>query len=182
MGRIVDSIRTFGHGSPVPHHTICLSEPIREALALLGDSLRSAEIEVAVQVSDEAPAIRGNSELLQQVFINLLSNSRDALTFGVTKRSRRIEIELCPHAGGTRAIVRDTGPGVPPEHVQRIFDPFYTTKAIGRGTGLGLAISHGIVTDHRGNLSYRDADSGGAEFVADFPAAEAPEITAGPHP
>jgi two-component system sensor histidine kinase HupT/HoxJ len=68
--------------------------------------------------------------------------------------------------------VRDSGPGIPPEHLLRIFDPFFTTKPVGKGTGLGLSISYGIVEQHGGRLSARNAEGGGAEFLLELPQAQ----------
>jgi two-component system sensor histidine kinase HupT/HoxJ len=70
-----------------------------------------------------------------------------------------------------RVTVRDNGPGIPPEHLLRIFDPFFTTKPVGKGTGLGLSISYGIVEQHGGSLTARNAEGGGAEFVLELPRA-----------
>ncbi len=116
--------------------------------------------------------VMGSAGQLQQVMMNLLQNALDALS---TLARPMVRVEMgC--TGDTahptvRVTVRDNGPGIPPDHLLRIFDPFFTTKPVGKGTGLGLSISYGIVEQHGGHLSARNAEGGGAEFVLDLPRA-----------
>ena len=116
--------------------------------------------------------VMGSAGQLQQVMMNLLQNALDALS---TLARPMVRVEMgC--TGDTahptvRVTVRDNGPGIPPDHLLRIFDPFFTTKPVGKGTGLGLSISYGIVEQHGGHLSARNAEGGGAEFVLELPRA-----------
>jgi two-component system NtrC family sensor kinase len=111
---------------------------------------------------------------LQQVVLNLVANAEQAL--GETRGERRIRIQTATVAGGTRIVlsVSDNGPGVPREQVDRIFNPFYTTKPVGQGTGLGLSISDGIVREHGGRIRVDSSLGQGATFVVELPYVEPP--------
>jgi C4-dicarboxylate-specific signal transduction histidine kinase len=106
-------------------------------------------IDVKLNLSPDNPSVMANPIRLEQVFMNLLTNARDAVAESST---RVITISSCVEAGSVRLRFQDTGPGVPPELEQRIFDPFFTTKDVGAGTGLGLSITYGIVKDHEGSI------------------------------
>jgi two-component system C4-dicarboxylate transport sensor histidine kinase DctB len=169
MGRIVSAVRTFGRKVPLDVQEVPARRPLDDALLLLAESLRSARVIVAIDEEPEIPLLLCDAESLQQVFINLLSNARDALENVQAGRSRRIEITLRALDGYARITVTDSGPGIPEELVPRIFDPFFSTKEVGRGSGLGLSISHGIVSEHGGTLDYARGKNGGASFILDLP-------------
>jgi C4-dicarboxylate-specific signal transduction histidine kinase len=114
--------------------------------------------------------VLGNSIQLEQVFINLLTNARDALAEAERKR---IAIDCSVEEGLVVIVFRDTGPGIPEGLEQRIFDPFFTTKEVGTGTGLGLSITYGIIKDHRGSISVENGRGEGACFRIELPVAEA---------
>jgi two-component system sensor histidine kinase HupT/HoxJ len=116
----------------------------------------------------EPCTVMGSEGQLQQVMMNLLQNAYDALA---GKTDPVVQVALKVEDGTVRVTVRDNGLGLPPEHLLRIFDPFFTTKPVGKGTGLGLSISYGIVEQHGGHLSARNADGGGAEFMVELPSA-----------
>lgn len=173
MGRIVSAIRTFGRQAPLRQRPIHARDPLRSALSLLSEPLSEARIEVTVHESGDLPTILGDSEALEQVFINLLSNARDVLEELPQGKRRAVCITLCPAEESLRVHFDDSGPGIPEQVQSRIFDPFFTTKTVGKGTGLGLSISHGIVREHGGELSYKDLPGGGARFTLEIPAAGA---------
>jgi signal transduction histidine kinase len=109
--------------------------------------------------------VLGDSNALQQVVLNLLTNARDAL-----EKGGKIAVGtsvVAGRPGGARLTVRDTGSGIPPEHLPRIFDPFFTTKS--EGTGLGLSISYGIVRDHQGTVDVQSRPGQGTTFTLTFP-------------
>lgn len=159
MGRIVSAVRTFGRRTGLSLAPIAPRAPVDSALLLLAEQLRVASIRVEVE-EYAPPMILGDADALQQVFINLLINARDALLEVQPPLRRRVNIVI--EAGpvdergepSVRYVVSDTGPGIPREVVPRIFDPFFSTKPVGHGTGLGLSITHGIVADHGGHIRY----------------------------
>lgn len=169
MGRIVSAIRTFGRQAPFNFELLDLRGPISEALSLLQDPLKNASISVDVAMPEIVPQIRGDGEALQQVFINLLSNAKDILEELPVEEQRRVVISLEDGDGHLMVRVFDNGPGVPLGAVEKIFDPFFSTKSVGRGTGLGLSISHRIVAEHGGTLRYTEGPLGGACFLIEFP-------------
>jgi len=114
----------------------------------------------------ELPAAYGNASKLQQVFMNLILNARDAMPNGgrLSIQTRLVETSLV-------VDFRDTGIGMPPEVIARIYDPFFTTKDIGQGTGLGLALSYGIVQEHGGRIFVESRPGEGAHFTIKLPTA-----------
>jgi len=102
------------------------------------------------------PAVRGSANKLQQVFLNLFLNARDAMPSG-----GMLEVRTAAHNGSVEIEVADTGAGIAREHIHRIFDPFFTTKASGRGTGLGLSVSYGIIKEHAGKIDVRSTPGKG---------------------
>jgi histidine kinase len=133
------------------------------------------QIEVKLDLQEDLPAIRGVSNRLEQVFINLVMNSRDAIE---EKRGSAYQVDetsvlrIRSFAAEGRVIVSiaDTGIGMP-EHVkERIFEPFFTTKEVGKGTGLGLSISYGIVKDYGGTIEMESEVGRGTTFTLTFPA------------
>ena len=132
----------------------------------MAEQLRLRQIEVQMHFPADEVIVRGNAIQLEQVFINLLTNARDALT-GVPRKVISITCEV--HADVVELRVRDTGPGIPEGLEQRIFDPFFTTKKVGTGTGLGLSITYGIIKDHQGIISVDSRPGEGALFVIHLP-------------
>ena len=165
---IISHLRTFGRAAPVTFEPVAVNDVIERALSLTQEQLRLREIEIELDLCPEAPIVLGNSIQLEQVFINLLTNARDALA---EAEERRINIE-CTLAGEMVVMVfRDTGPGIPEGLEQRIFDPFFTTKDVGTGTGLGLSITYGIIKEHRGSITVESLPGEGASFRIELPLA-----------
>jgi len=125
-------------------------------------------VDVELQLDPRDPAVMGNPIQLEQVFMNLLSNARDAVA---SARVRLIRIASVVEADRVRVSVADTGPGIPAGLEQRIFDPFFTTKEVGEGTGLGLSIVYGIIKEHGGTIVTDSPATGGATFRVDLPLA-----------
>jgi signal transduction histidine kinase len=107
---------------------------------------------------------------LQQVFLNLFLNAKDAMPKGGW-----LSVATGGRGGRVCVEVADTGSGIPSEYLSRIYDPFFTTKTMGRGTGLGLSISYGIVREHRGSIDCESVVGQGTRFVLAFPPAAAPQ-------
>ncbi len=178
---IISHLRTFGRTAPVSREPVSINEVIVHALSLMQEQLRLRDIEVVLDLTPEAPIVAASPIQLEQVFINLLTNARDALAdapavspAGGTGQeglagARRIEIRSTLRNGWADVLLRDTGPGIPPGLEQRIFDPFFTTKGVGKGTGLGLAITYGILKDHGGSIAVVKQPEPGAAFLVQLP-------------
>ena len=120
------------------------------------------------ELSEHLPQISGNPGRLQQVFLNLFLNARDAMPTGGTLRVTTSNGE------GVSVAISDTGAGIPQEHIQRIYDPFFTTKSTpregqGKGTGLGLSVTYGIIQEHAGKIRVESRPGEGTTFYLDFP-------------
>jgi C4-dicarboxylate-specific signal transduction histidine kinase len=164
---IITHLRTFGRAAAVTFAPVLLDEVIERSLSLTQEQLRLRQIEVVLDIYPGV-VVEGNPIQLEQVFINLLTNSRDALT-DAPERTIRISCETGPET----AVVTfaDTGPGIPAGLEQRIFDPFFTTKEVGTGTGLGLSITYGIIQEHGGTISVESSPGEGARFAIELPLA-----------
>jgi C4-dicarboxylate-specific signal transduction histidine kinase len=164
---IITHLRTFGRTAPVAVEPVRIHEVVERALSLVHEQLRLRQIELHVDLAGEDPVVAGNRIQLEQVFINLLTNARDALADAMEKHLS-ITSEVADDL--VRVRFRDTGPGIPPGLEQRIFDPFFTTKEVGAGTGLGLSIAYGIVKEHGGSIGVEtDGGGPGAAFVVELP-------------
>ncbi|MGE5357930.1 MAG: two-component system sensor histidine kinase NtrB, partial [Bacteroidales bacterium] len=141
---------------------------VNDVLSLLEHQFRVGRIQVRRELASPAPLVHGFEFKLQQVFLNLFLNARDAMPKGgwlsIATRVVRDKVMV---------EVSDTGTGIPREHLSRIYDPFFTTKAIGQGTGLGLSITYGIVREHDGTIACDSAAGEGTTFTLAFPLAEA---------
>ena len=167
---IVHGLKRFSAMDPEERKPVNLVEVIERAIHWVQKG-RPAPVQVR-WVPLQACTVLGSAGQLQQVMMNLLQNAFDALS-QVPEPMVWVEMGCTgePEQATVRVTVRDNGPGIPPEHLLRIFDPFFTTKPVGKGTGLGLSISYGIVEQHGGRLSARNAEGGGAAFVLELPAA-----------
>ena len=163
---IISHLRTFGRATSVSREPVGISQIIRRSLLLVQEQLRLRQIEVKLLIPEEEVVVMGNAIQLEQVFINLLTNARDAMahstrkiiTIGCTCQKDSVEIRFC-----------DTGTGIPVGMEQRIFDPFFTTKEVGAGTGLGLSITYGIIKEHQGTIMVENCHDGGARFLIQLP-------------
>jgi C4-dicarboxylate-specific signal transduction histidine kinase len=163
---IISHLRTFGRAATVSHDPVTLNEVVRRALSLMQEQFRLRQIVVELDLPEEEPVVVGNSIQLEQVFINLLTNARDAMA-GSPCKVIRIACRL--RAGTVDLTFSDTGPGIPEGLERRIFDPFFTTKEVGAGTGLGLSITYGIIQEHQGTISVCGLPGQGATFLIQLP-------------
>jgi two-component system, NtrC family, sensor kinase len=172
MSAIVSNVRAFARPSAFQLTSVPPLAPLEGALLLVSDELKQLDVSVRREVGRELPAVSADRERLQQVFVNVLTNARDALRDApLHHRGREISIAVRAVEGCVEYVFTDTGSGIPAEHATRIFDPFFTTKPVGQGTGLGLSVSLGIVRDHGGELRYERIPGTGACFVVRIPAA-----------
>jgi signal transduction histidine kinase len=172
--KIVRNLLVFAGSRRLARRAVSLNAVLQKVIALRQTSWRSLDIEVVRHYDEKLPRVQSDPLLLHQVFLNMVMNAEQAIT--ATGRGGRIEITTSRVPGRDRIIatVRDTGNGIPPDAIERIFEPFYTTKEVGKGTGLGLAIVYGIVQEHGGLITAANHPEGGAIFTVELPAAPAP--------
>jgi len=166
---IVNNLLNFSRTGAAETTNIDVNKVVEDTLALVSHPLKTSQIQVVKNLSEGLPAVRGSANKLQQVFLNLFLNARDAMPSGGI-----LEVRTNAHNGSVEIEVVDTGAGIPREHIHRIFDPFFTTKASGRGTGLGLSVSYGIIKEHAGKVDVRSAPGKGTSFHVEFPAVRKP--------
>jgi C4-dicarboxylate-specific signal transduction histidine kinase len=167
---IITHLRTFGRSAAISLEPVDVRETINRAISLTGEQLRQRAIDVELELSPDDAFVLGNPIQLEQVFINLLTNARDALSDELDEK--RITIATAREGERVKITFSDTGPGIPPGLEQRIFDPFFTTKEVGTGTGLGLSITYGIVKEHGGQIVVASGAHDGACFEIELPVAD----------
>jgi hypothetical protein len=161
---IVNSLLNFSRTSTTSFGAVNLNRVIQETLSLLEHQMQKAGVQLKTDFDPGGPTIHGNAGKLQQVFLNLFLNARDAMPGGGS-----LEVRTWREGKRARVEVADCGQGIAPENLHRIYDPFFTTKAIRKGTGLGLSVSYGIIQEHAGSIEVSNRPSGGARFVIDLP-------------
>jgi hypothetical protein len=163
---IVNNLLNFSRtGGATEFGEVALARVLDDTLQLLEPQLRQSRVEVVREYSAELPRVYANAGKLQQVFTNLLLNARDAIPDGGTITLRA----ALSDRDAVAVEVADTGIGIAAENVARIYDPFFTTKGVGRGTGLGLAVSYGIVQEHAGHIAVESAPGRGTTFRITLP-------------
>ena len=166
---IVNNLLNFSRTGAAEASNVDVNKVVEDTLALVSHPLKTSRIQVVKTLAEGLPAVRGSANKLQQVFLNLFLNARDAMPSGGI-----LEVRTSAHNGSVEIEVVDTGLGIPRELIHRIFDPFFTTKASGRGTGLGLSVSYGIIKEHAGKVDVRSAPGKGTAFHVEFPAVRKP--------
>jgi PAS domain S-box-containing protein len=166
--KIVNGLLNLARPTQVDSAAVDLNAVINDVLSLLEHQLRTGRIQVRKELAAAAPVVQGIEYKLQQVFLNLFLNARDAMPKGGW-------LTIVTRAGeGTASVeIGDTGSGIPSEQLSRIYDPFFTTKDIGKGTGLGLSITYGIVQEHGGTITCESAVGQGTRFTLALPLAPA---------
>jgi len=167
---IISHLRTFGRAATVSREPVVINQVIQRAISLVHKQLHLRQIEVQLRFPSEDVIVIGNAIQMEQVFINLLTNARDALA-DVTQKM--ITITCAVKTDVVNIHFCDTGPGIPAGLEQRIFDPFFTTKEVGAGTGLGLSITYGIIKEHQGSIAVESCPGEGALFIIQLPLKQA---------
>jgi PAS domain S-box-containing protein len=162
---IVNNLLNFSRTGPSELADVDVNRVVEETLSLVAHPLKTSQIQVKKELGEALPPVRGSANKLQQVFLNLFLNARDAMPLG-----GMLEVRTASHNGTVEIEVADTGNGIAREHIHRIFDPFFTTKPGGRGTGLGLSVSYGIIKEHSGKIDVRSTPGRGTSFHVEFPA------------
>ena len=163
---IVNNLLNFSRTGAAEFVEVDLNSVLEETLTLVQHPFKTAQVNVIKNYTEKLPPVLGSITRLQQVFLNLFMNARDAMPSG-----GMLEVRTGAHNGSVAVEVTDTGSGIPAEHLHRIFDPFFTTKATGRGTGLGLSVSYGIIKEHAGKVDVRSTPGKGTSFRLEFPVA-----------
>jgi signal transduction histidine kinase len=142
-------------------HPVDLNEIVEETLAIVRPDAKAREIQVELALTPRLRSIPGDRVHLQQVLLNLLLNAMDAVA-GLPPERRRVRVSTSESDGEVRLAVSDSGPGIPPDRLSEIFEPFYTTKSSGSGMGMGLAIARSIVDAHGGRMAAHNNAGAGA--------------------
>jgi PAS domain S-box-containing protein len=167
--KIVRNLLVFAGSRRLPRRPVSVNVVLQKVLALRAVAFRAQEIEVVRHYDEKLPRVQSDPLLLHQVFLNMVMNAEHAIA--ATGRGGRIEMSTAVPRSRDRIVVtvRDTGTGIQPDVLSRIFEPFYTTKEVGQGTGLGLAITYGIVQEHGGTILAANHPEGGAVFTVELP-------------
>jgi len=161
---IVNGLLNFSRTSSTEFGEVNLNRVIQETVSLVEHQMKKAGVEVRTSLEATLAPIQGNAGKLQQVFLNLFLNARDAMECGGV-----LEIQTSPSDGGALVDVSDTGHGIAPEYLDRIYDPFFTTKSARKGTGLGLSVTYGIIQEHAGSIEVFNRPGGGTRFRIELP-------------
>jgi PAS domain S-box-containing protein len=172
---IINHLREFGRKEEIRKEKVYINEPIKRVFALVSEQLKLRRIKVVFDLKRDLPPVIGNTIRLEQVFMDLVVNARDAmvqkekqsLTAPVDKT---LTVRSFEEDGQVVVTISDTGVGIPKEITQKIFEPFFTTKKLGEGTGLGLSIGYGIVKDYDGTIEVESEPGKGTTFKIRFPA------------
>lgn len=163
---IVQGLLEFSRYMPSRMVPLQINSILEEVLFLVSGHLLFQHVDLATEFHPELPSVLGDKNRLEQVFVNLLMNSADAME-GMGRLT--VSTSLNPEGDRVRLAFRDTGPGIPDDQLGRLFDPFFTTKRVGKGVGLGLSISYGIIEKHMGRIFVENTGPQGTTFVVELP-------------
>jgi PAS domain S-box-containing protein len=168
---IANGLLNFSRTSTTEFRETDLNQVIRDTLSLLEHQFKTAAITVDLELAEKLPLIHGNPGKLQQVFLNLLLNAKEAMQAG---GHLRVATAVHEQDNFVEAVIADSGSGIAPENLKRIYDPFFTTKTMPkpgdrRGTGLGLSVSYGIIQEHAGKIHVESEIGSGTTFHLEFP-------------
>ncbi len=163
--RIVDGLTLYSRGKEPEHAQCNVADCIESALELCSNALKY-HVTIENRLAAQTPTINADSQQIEQVFINLFTNAADAIS---SDQKGILTIEASHSDKEISIAIKDTGPGIPEDALDRIWNPFFTTKDPGKGTGLGLSIARKIIEDHDGTITARNSESKGAEFIVTLP-------------
>jgi signal transduction histidine kinase len=162
---IVKRITFYSRAASSPGMRVNVNDQLKEAIKISKYSVNFDKVELLTDCQD-VPLISGNAGEIEQVFVNLLNNAVEAM-----QGTGRLSVATRHEDGSVVVTIKDTGPGIEKEHLNKLFTPFFTTKDPGKGTGLGLNIVHKIITNHRGSISVESEEGKGTAFIVRFPTA-----------
>lgn len=177
-GRIVKSFLAMARQKPPQRERLALGQVVRNGLEVVGYGLRTAGVDLRLDLPDDLPEIEGDRDMLGQVVSNIAINAQQALIG--RPLPRLLSLRARAAGGWVTLVIEDNGPGVPEAVRARIFDPYFTTKAVDVGTGIGLSISRNVIEAHGGQIKLADSALGGAGFVITLPAAAGGAVAAAP--
>jgi histidine kinase len=171
---IINHLRQFGRKTDIRKANVQLNDCISGTFTVLGRQLEVHGIKVELDLDEDLPPIKGDRNRLEQVFLNLIMNARDAMDEKQERAGQDVEkvLRISSRTAGDQVVVNlsDTGLGMSEAVKEKIFEPFFTTKPVGKGTGLGLSISFGIVRDYDGIIGVESVQGRGTTFTISFPA------------
>jgi two-component system NtrC family sensor kinase len=168
--KIVHNLLSFARQHPPERRAVDLRVIAEEVLDIMAYEFRTSDITIVRDYAPDLPATMADPHQLQQVFVNILSNARQAIE--PVRREGRITVRTRRQGELVVIEFEDNGPGIRADHLARIFDPFFTTKPVGKGTGLGLSLCYGIVQEHGGRIVARSEIGHGAVFAIELPVAQ----------
>jgi signal transduction histidine kinase len=186
MTNIINHLRAFSRQSQSDFKPVQVNKIIEDAFLMIGEQLRLREIHTVKDLAGDLPLVSGDPNKLEQVFLNLITNARDAIE--EKREKNRLEsgngpgfqlhqaenlevITRCVHGrkSSVEILIKDSGCGIPEDMADKIFDPFFTTKEVDKGTGLGLSISYGIIKEHRAEIDVAETGLQGTIFRIRIP-------------
>jgi two-component system NtrC family sensor kinase len=171
--KIVQNLLSFARRHQPERKLSSVNELIENAVDFLQYQLRTNNIEVITQLAPDLAKTMVDPHQVQQVFLNLINNARQAVEAHQPSGTIRIISQAC--GLNVRIIFQDNGPGIPEDNLSKVFDPFFTTKEVGKGTGLGLSLCYGIIKEHGGVITVRSEPGQGATFIIELPLATGEE-------
>ena len=169
VARIVQNLLSFASQRKPERAAISINDLVERTLELRNYDLNVNNIEVSLDLDPASPAVWGDMQQLEQVFLNIVNNAQQAMAAAHGKGRLAVKTQISEDK--VLVTLTDDGPGIPAKIIERIFDPFFTTKGVGEGTGLGLSICYGIVAEHGGRLWAESSRAKGSSFQVEFPLA-----------
>jgi len=171
---VIKHVRDFARQSEPVRSRVNINDPVNDVFKVLGHQLKVHDVDVKLDLDPDIPDILAEHNRLEQVFINLVSNAIDAMDQKDSRpefsdKHKQLTIQSGVENGHVCVKVIDTGTGMSEEVKNKIFEPFYTTKRVGKGTGLGVSISYGIVQDYKGTIEIESELGKGTTFTLKFP-------------
>ncbi|MCJ7539296.1 MAG: ATP-binding protein, partial [Desulfobacterales bacterium] len=172
--RIVSNLLAFSRQSKMELKKVNINQLIEQTLFLNMNLLKINQAKIEKDFDADLPELLASSDHIQQVFMNLVSNSAESME---SIQGGLLKITTRHHPKARKIVIHfeDTGEGIPPEHVPKLFEPFFTTKKKGKGVGLGLSVAYGIVQEHGGSINVKSKVGQGAIFSVELPIDESPE-------
>jgi signal transduction histidine kinase len=171
---IISDLMQFSRLEKGEFDDLAINDVVEKSVGIVDHQLGLNKVQVAMELTPDMPKVVGNANQLQQVLMNLAINAQQAME----PDGGTVDFATYFDDENVYISVSDTGPGISQEVAEKIFQPFFTTKAAGQGTGLGLSVTYGIIRDHHGDIRVEKSDGGGARFVIELPVQLSRELAA----